>query len=86
MVAFSIAFAACILFICCASFANKYLDYKQNINTNNSDTYLNKLDDIEILCNDVTEREDIAKTKNEYFSISNYQELVGKIKYIIKRK
>ena len=86
MVAFSIAFAASVLFICIANISKRYIDYKYNKYKINNDYYCNKLDDIEILCNDVTERENIAKTKEEYFSISNYQELVGKIKYIIKRK
>ena len=84
MVAFSIALAASVLFVCIANVCKEYIEYKSKENTDSNYAYRTKLYNIGILCDDITEQENIANDKNEYFSISNYQEVIKKIKYIIK--
>ena len=83
MVAFSIALAASVLFICAANVINNYLEHKQHIVNNSNNTYYGKLKSIDNLCNQITENAITAKEKNEYFSISNYENLVEKIKCLI---
>lgn len=86
MVAFSIALAASVLFICAANIINNYFDYKRNVTNNNSSTYYHKLETIDKLCEEITAKALEENNKNGYFSSSNYESVIAKIRYIINFK
>lgn len=86
MVAFSIALAASVLFICIANTVKRYIDYKYNKDKHCSDTYLNKLNNIDKLCIEITDKALAENEKNGYFPVSNYENLVANIRYIINFK